>query len=244
MDALILAAGRGERMQPLTDHTPKPLLEVGGRSLIEHLLLQLSREKIDRVIINTAHLGEQIVQKLGDGQSYGVSIRYSDESDGVLETGGGIVKALNQLRSDPFVVVNGDIWTDYPFQGLPNSINSLAHLILVNNPDHHSQGDFNLNNNRVNLSDANRGGTRFTYSGIGLYSRSLFKDCQQGAFPLAPLLRQAIKDGQVSGEYYSGQWWDIGTPERLRELDRQLRVESNKSSLHHRGHGGHREKDA
>ncbi|NOZ11895.1 MAG: nucleotidyltransferase family protein [Gammaproteobacteria bacterium] len=228
MDALILAAGRGERMQPLTDHTPKPLLEVGSRSLIEHLLLQLARAGIDQVIINTAHLGKQIVQKLGNGQSYGVSIRYSDESDGALETGGGIVRALSQLHSDPFVVVNGDIWTDYPFQGLPHAINSLAHLVLVDNPDHHPQGDFNLNNASVDLADADRGDKRLTYSGIGLYSRELFKDCPQGAFPLAPLLRQAIKDGQVSGEYYNGQWWDVGTPERLRELDQRLRAEPPK----------------
>lgn len=213
-------------MQPLTDHTPKPLLEVGGRSLIEHLLRQLSRAKIDQVIVNTAHLGEQIVQKLGSGQSYGLSIRYSDESNGALETGGGIVKALSQLRSDPFIVVNGDIWTDYPFQGLPHAIAGLAHLVLVDNPDHHRQGDFNLHNKKVGLANADRSDKRLTFSGIGLYSRKLFKDCQQGAFPLAPLLRQAIEDGQVSGEYYNGQWWDIGTPERLRKLDQQLRAQA------------------
>jgi MurNAc alpha-1-phosphate uridylyltransferase len=222
MDVLILAAGRGERLRPLTDRIPKPLLEAGGRSLIEHLITGLEAAGHRRLVINHAHLGEQIKDRLGDGQRYGVSIRYSDESSGALETGGGIYQALPLLEGDPFAVVNGDLWTDYPFARLPRAIDGLAHLVLVTNPAHNPQGDFDLAGDHVVAPDAASSARRLTFSGIGVYRKALFADCRPGAFPLAPLLRAAIAAGQVSGEYYEGKWEDIGTPERLAQLDRRL----------------------
>lgn len=216
---MILAAGRGERMRPLTDVAPKPLLSVGGTSLIERLITALVQADLRQIVINHAHLGEQIVARTGNGSQYGASIVYSHESEGGLETGGGIYKALPLLDGEPFVVVNGDILTDYPFARLPHKLDGLAHLVLVDNPPHHPQGDFCLQGKQV-LAD---GPARLTFSGIGVYHKALFADCAPGKFPLAPLLRAAMAKGQVSGEHYTGDWWDIGTPERLAELDRQFR---------------------
>lgn len=214
---MILAAGRGERMRPLTDHTPKPLLRAGAHALIEYHILGLAQAGIRQIIINHAHLGDQIEQVLGDGHRYGVEIRYSAEGE-ALETGGGIFRALSLLGDGPFVVVNGDVWTDYPFDQLPVPA-GLAHLVLVDNPPHHPAGDFVLMpDGRV--SDAV--GPRLTFSGIGVYRQELFAACRPGRFPLAPLLRAAMAAGRVSGEHYRGGWVDVGTPERLVELDRRL----------------------
>ncbi|MBD3670249.1 MAG: nucleotidyltransferase family protein [Gammaproteobacteria bacterium] len=219
MKAMILAAGRGERMRPLTDHTPKPLLRAGGHALIEYHIRALAAAGINQLVINHAHLGTQVEQALGDGSGYGVRIAYSPEGEGrALETGGGIHRALPLLGGDPFLVINGDVYCDYPYQRLPSAPNGLAHLVLVDNPPHHPDGDFALEDGRVH----SEGEPRYTFSGIGLYRPELFADCEAGAFPLAPLLREAMARDQVGGEFYDGLWMDIGTPERLRELETML----------------------
>ncbi len=221
MKAMILAAGRGERMRPLTDSTPKPLLQVGGKSLIEHHLIALAQSGFKQVVINHAYLGKQIENALGDGTRYGVNILYSSEPEGGLETGGGIHHALPLLGDAPFLVINGDIWTDYPLSpSIALKPDTLAHLILVDNPPHHPEGDFGIDaDNRLH----DKAGSRFTFSGIGLYHPDLFKQQKSGRFALAPLLRAAMLTDQVTGEHYRGQWIDIGTPQRLYKLDQQLR---------------------
>lgn len=226
MRAMILAAGRGERMRPLTDTTPKPLLAVGGQPLIHYHLQALAAIGVKQVVINHAHLGAQIEAALGNGSAYGVAIQYSPEAP-PLETGGGIFKALPLLGAEPFLVINGDVWTDFPLQQLPQTIIGLAHLVLVTNPAHHPQGDFALEGGLATVD----GTPRFTYSGIGLYKPEFFAGCSAGAFPLAPLLRRGMANGQISAEHYPGQWFDIGTPERLAQLDHQLKVaKSNKKA--------------
>lgn len=217
MKAMILAAGRGERMRPLTDACPKPLLNVGDKSLIEHLIAALVAADIRDIVVNYAHLGDQIVARLADGSRYGARIRYSDESAGALETGGGIFKALQVLDSDPFLVVNGDIWTDYPFAQLPRRLEGLAHLVLVDNPTHHPKGDFVLRGTEVHAE----GEPKLTFSGIGIYARALFAGCQAGKFQLAPLLRAAMTQRAVTGEHFRGRWSDVGTPERLNDINRE-----------------------
>ena len=216
---MILAAGRGERMRPLSDTVPKPLLEAGGKPLIVHLIEGLARHGLRDLVINHSHLGEKISAYLGDGRRYGVRIAYSHEEGGGLETGGGIFKALSLIDTDPFMVINGDVWTDYPFDRLPACLDGLAHLVLVDNPPQHPQGDFSLQNGKVLAA----GDTRLTFSGIGVYARALFTECRLGKFPLAPLLRAAMARGLVSGDHYTGRWRDVGTPQRLEELDRELR---------------------
>jgi len=218
--AMILAAGRGERLRPLTDKTPKSLLKAGSRLLIEHHLYALSEAGFTDVVINIGHLGQLIMDRLGDGSRYLLVIHYSDERDGVLETGGGIARALPLLKSENFLVINGDIWTDLDLSLLPEEIDSLAHLVLVNNPGHHLQGDFSLQGDL--LGESNDAEQSWTYSGIGIYSHELFHNCTQERFPLAPLLRKHIAQKQVTGEIYNGQWFDIGTKERLFELNRLL----------------------
>lgn len=218
MKVMLLAAGRGERMRPLTDTTPKPLLKAGPRTLIEHHLHALAAAGHRDIVINVAWLGEQIQRLVGDGRRYGVSVQYSEEPYPPLETAGGIVQALPLLGAAPFAVINADIWTDYPFTRLPTQIEGQAHLILVDNPEHHRQGDFALANHFV-LSE---GETRYTYSGMGVYHPRMFASLAPGRRPLAPLLREAMKQQQVTGEHYPGCWHDIGTPERLAELDAQL----------------------
>lgn len=215
MKAMILAAGRGERMRPLTDHTPKPLLEAAGKPLIEHTIGQLVAAGFNDLVINHAHLGEQIERRLGNGQRIGADIAYSPEGE-ALETAGGIVKALPLLGKEPFLVVNGDIATDFPFAQLKLVNVELAHLVLIDNPPHHPQGDFGLEENGVLTNHDSR---RLTFSGIGLYHPDLFKDVAPGKSKLAPLLRKAIDEGKVSGQHFTGFWMDIGTPERLAELD-------------------------
>ncbi len=218
MRAMILAAGRGERMRPLTDVTPKPLLKVGKQSLIEYHLKHLVAQGFTEIVINHAHLGKQIEQALGTGQRYGAKIHYSPEYPQALETGGGIFNALPLLGNAPFLVINGDIWCDYPFSHLSNTLHGLAHLILVNNPEHHPQGDFHINKHRVYKD----GSPRLTFSGIGVYHPDLFKDCSIGRYSIVPLLVKAMQTEQVSGEHYNGQWMDIGTPERLQRLEQIL----------------------
>jgi len=218
MRAMILAAGRGERMRPLTDQTPKPLLEVGGKPLIQYHIEALRDAGFRELVVNHAHLGNQIVERLGEGAQFGVHIEYSAEPEGALETGGGIKKALPLLGERPFLVINGDIWSDYPYQQLYREPEGLAHLVLIDNPPHHVQGDFQLNGRRVTTDGENK----LTFSGIGLYRPDLFADSPDAAFPLAPLLRRAMQAGQVSGEYFQGRWLDIGTPQRLAELNREL----------------------
>jgi MurNAc alpha-1-phosphate uridylyltransferase len=215
MKAMILAAGRGERMRPLTDTMPKPLLRIGGQTLIERHIHALAGAGIRELVINHAHLGRKLEQALGDGGNYGVDIRWSPEPEGALETGGGIFNALPLLGDAPFIVVNANIWTDYPFGELPEQPDGLAHLVLVDNPAHHPGGDFVLSTGRV----LQGGGAPLTFSGIGVYRPELFAGCAAGVFPLAPLLRRAMDDGRVSGAHYRGAWFDIGTPERLQEVN-------------------------
>ncbi|MCP4764947.1 MAG: nucleotidyltransferase family protein [Gammaproteobacteria bacterium] len=212
MKAMILAAGRGERLRPLTDTTPKPLLEVAGKPLIVYHLEALANAGFSEVVINLSWLGEQIRNRLGDGDRYGLTIEYSEESD-ALETAGGIVQAL-PLLGERFVVVNADIFTDYDFSRL-RSMDSLAHLVLVDNPDHHVGGDFSLLGATVGNDDS----AKHTFSGISQYHRDFFAELQPGKQALAPLLRAAIANGQVSGELFQGNWIDIGTAERLRALN-------------------------
>ncbi len=218
MKAMILAAGRGERMRPLTDGTPKPLLEVGGKPLIQYHVEALREAGFRELVINHAHLGEQIVERLGNGEQFDVQISYSPEPQGALETGGGIKRALPLLGEEPFLVINGDIWTDYTYEQLYREPEGLAHLVLIDNPAHHPGGDFRLNGRCV----VAEGEPKLTFSGIGVYRRDLFADSPHGAFPLAPLLRRAMRAGRVSGEYFQGRWLDIGTPQRLEELNREL----------------------
>jgi len=221
MDAMILAAGRGQRMGELTANTPKPLLRVADGSLIEHQLRHLSAAGYRRVVINTHYLGEQIHRRLGQGWIFGLEIAYSDEFSIALDTGGGILQAL-PLLSDPFVVVNGDIWTDYPLEQLSIADTVLAHLVLVANPEHHPRGDFFLHEGRAQpLADQGEL-SGLTFSGIGCYRKALFRGVDQTVFPLAPLLRRQAESGRVSAESYSGQWYDIGTPERLTCLQREF----------------------
>ena len=216
--AMILAAGRGERMRPLTDRVPKPLLRVGGQTLIERHIERLARAGIRRLVVNLSHLGEQIEAFVGDGARWGVSVAYTREPKGALETGGGILNALPLLGEGCFLVVNGDVWEDVDFAALRCPAESLAHLVLVDNPDHHPDGDFELANGVVALS----GGTRLTFAGIGLFRAGFFADCRPGRFPLRPLLRKAIAAGRVTGEHHRGGWSDVGTPARLSALDARL----------------------
>ncbi len=218
MKAMILAAGRGERMRPLTDHMPKPLLGAGGKRLIEHHIFNLKHAGIHEIVVNLSWMGQQIRDYLGDGKKYGVDIRYSDEGASPLETAGGIIHALPLLGKDAFLVVNGDIWTDYPFTKLSIGKDALAHLVMVDNPSHHLQGDFALTENHLRL----QGGPLLTYSGIGLYRRELFAPYAPGKRGLREVLDAAIAHNKIEGEHYHGRWSDIGTPERLAELQREL----------------------
>jgi len=247
---MLLAAGRGERMRPLTDTTPKPLLEVGGKPLIVWHIERLAQAGITDLIINHAHLGAQIESALGDGSRYGVYIHYSDEGT-ALETAGGIAYALHLLGDEPFAVVNGDIWCDYDFSRLTKQATTLkasgdaAHLVMVNNPVQHPNGDFGLESGRIKAlplapfvrgkpdrtsPDKGRLGgiSVLTFSGIGIYQPSMFANISRGTkAPLAPLLRENISAGRVSGEHHTGPWTDVGTPQRLAELDKELRSAHN-----------------
>ena len=217
MRAMILAAGRGERMRPLTDVLPKPLLEVQGKALIVWHLEKLRDAGFKEIVINIAHLGYKIPEYLGDGSDYGLKISYSDEQDtGALESAGGIKKALHLLGDETFLVVNGDVYCDYDFDANFDLKDKLAHLILVNNPLHNLNGDFGLNDTLV-LNSANE---MYTFSGIGYYNPKLFKNTETGKSALTPLLRVEIQKSNISGEVYDGIWHDIGTPQRLEDINR------------------------
>jgi MurNAc alpha-1-phosphate uridylyltransferase len=226
MKAMILAAGRGERMRPLTDSVPKPLLEAGGRTLIAHLIDRLARAGFDELVVNVSHLAGTIERALGDGSSLGVRIVYSREAQ-ALETGGGIAYALPLLGQAPFVVVNSDVYCDFDMARLAGAAAALesgalsAHLVLVDNPPHHPAGDFALAGGRVSTD----GPRRLTFSGIGVYAPRLFAGVTRGAkCQLAALLKPEMALGRVSGERHAGRWMDVGTPQRLAELDRLLRI--------------------
>lgn len=211
MRAMILAAGRGERLRPLTDSIPKPLIEVGGQSLIERHLEALANAGFREIVINLSHLGEQIEKKIGSGCRFGVNVEYSWEPEGALETGGGIHQALNKLGDSPFALINGDIFTDYPVKRLRAVKCDWAHLVLVPNPDHNPKGDFALEGARIR----NEGNPMGTFSGIAVYHPRLFSKCQPGKYSVVPLLREAIEKSIVTGEWHRGYWNDVGTPERL-----------------------------
>ncbi|MEQ6916925.1 N-acetylmuramate alpha-1-phosphate uridylyltransferase MurU [Halomonas aquatica] len=219
MKAMILAAGLGTRMRPLTDHCPKPLLEVAGRPLIVHHLDRLRAAGITEVVINVSYRAQQIIAALGDGSAHGVSIAWSRE-EAPLETGGGIHQALSLLGDAPFLLVNGDIWCDLDPSRLPDLGDDLAHLVLVDNPDHHPGGDFHLDaQGRVRES----GEPRLTFTGFSVIDPALVAGESPGAFPLAPLLRRAMAEDRIGGTHHRGAWIDVGTPQRLAELDRRLR---------------------
>jgi len=245
MRAMILAAGRGERMRPLTLHRPKPLLQVGGEALIEHHLRALAAAGFREVVVNLSWLGDQIRAALGDGSRYGLAVHYSEEGPEPLETGGGIFRALSWLCPmgvETFLVLNGDVWMNYPYaqlrvafaNGLPGK--DQAHLVLVPNPAHNARGDFALLDGRMvepvpgmdaDTTVAQRIAAlpRYTFSGLGVYHPSLFNGCSDGVFKLAPLLRAAAVQARVGVELYEGDWLDIGTPERLAALNARLRPE-------------------
>jgi len=257
MRAMLLAAGRGERMRPLTDHTPKPLLEVGGKAIIVWHIEQLVKAGITELVINHAHLGHQIEDALGDGNKYDAHIRYSPEAS-ALETAGGIANAMPLLGDAPFAVVNGDVFCDYDFSRLPALAASLlangddAHLVMVDNPEQHPNGDFGLSAGRITTRESSPLDPRssilnprssildprssildprssiLTFSGIGVYRPELFAHIARGSVaPLGPLLRERIAAGKVSGEHHRGWWVDVGTPQRLAELDSRIRSQQN-----------------
>ncbi|HEY2633454.1 MAG TPA: nucleotidyltransferase family protein [Steroidobacteraceae bacterium] len=213
--AMILAAGRGERLRPMTDTTPKPLLRVRGQPLIERHVMGLVRAGVERIVINLSWLGAQISEYLGDGARYGAAIVYSDEQPHALETAGGIIRALPQLGRAPFAVVNGDIYTDFPFETLGLAPDRDAHLVLVPNPPQHLQGDFGLERGRA-LADA---ASRYTFSGIAMYRDAFFAGCADGVRPLKPMLLRCMAVKRCSAELYTGAWEDVGTPERLQALN-------------------------
>lgn len=243
MKALIFAAGLGERMRPLTNHTPKPLLEAGGKRLIEWHLEKLAAIGVRDVVVNTSWLADQFPKTLGDGSRWGLSLHWSYEGGTPLETGGGMLHALPLLGDEPFLLVNGDIWTDYDFARLPRQIDGDAHLVLVDNPPQHPRGDFELDTGtgRVSFGDGAEGERppagakiRLTYAGLGIYRSSILRDWraivgdvpgadeQPPRFKLPPLLRAAMSRGHVTGEHHPGRWTDVGTPERLATLAQEL----------------------
>jgi MurNAc alpha-1-phosphate uridylyltransferase len=217
---MILAAGRGERMRPLTEKLPKPLLEVGGHRLIAYHLASLARLGVREVVINLSWHGERIREALVDGAGHGVSIRYSEEGPEPLGTGGGIVAALPLLGAEPFLVLNGDVWTDFDLDRLRAPAGSLAHLVLVDNPEHHPGGDYGLEPG----GHARTGGNCLTYSGISLLDPTLFAGRAAGFLPLKPLLDAALATGRLTAQHHAGVWCDVGTPARLTALDVQLRL--------------------
>ncbi len=217
--ALIFAAGKGERMLPLTEHTPKPLILAGGKPLIVWHLEKLRAIGIREVVVNTSHLAAQFPAILGDGSRWGISIHYCYEGPEPLETGGGMLNALPWLGGAPFLAVNGDVWCDMDFSTLPTEPEGLAHLVVVDNPSHHAGGDFVLRNGR--LFDEPQ--PRLTFAGIGVYRRELLNGLVRGKYSIVPTLRTAMLAGKVSGEHFQGRWCDIGTPQRLKEIEDYLR---------------------
>jgi MurNAc alpha-1-phosphate uridylyltransferase len=224
MKAMLLAAGRGERMRPLTDATPKPLLQAGGRPLVEWQLERLAAAGFTDVVINLSWLGEQIPQVLGDGSRFGLRLHWSREPWPALETGGGIHHALPLLGSEPFLLVNGDVFTDLDLRAVRLAPGDHAQLVLVPNPPQHPEGDFHLSP-QGRITDS--GGERLTYSGIALMDPALFEGCVPGRFPLLPLLLRARAAGKLGGQKHPGRWTDVGTPERLAQLDAELSAHLN-----------------
>ncbi|MCC7254783.1 MAG: nucleotidyltransferase family protein [Dokdonella sp.] len=219
--AMIFAAGRGERMRPLTDTTPKPLLEVGGKRLIEHHLEKLAAIGIAEVVINISHLAEQFPAALGDGSRWGLRIHYSDEGPVPLETGGGIRHALPLLGAAPFIGVSGDILSDFDYARLPAEPTGLAHLVMVPNPDFHPRGDFWLDGDRLNEDEQ---GERLTFGNIGVYRAELLADQPDARFKLLPMFQRAMRAGRLSGERHDGWWSNLGTPAQLLAADMQTKT--------------------
>lgn len=216
MIAMVLAAGRGERLRPITESLPKALVEVRGRSLLERHLDRLRAAGIETVVINLGWHGRQVAERIGSGRDYGLTVIYSPEGDDILETGGGIHRALPMLGREPFLVVNADVFTDMPLPPAELAGNDLGHLVLVPRPAHKAHGDFDLRDGRI----CNGDNAAYTFSGVAVYRPEFFADCEPGRFPLAPMLRAAARDGRLAGSLYEGLWEDVGTPERLAELNR------------------------
>ena len=224
MKAMILAAGLGNRMRPLTLYKPKPLLEVGGKALIVWHIEKFKKIGVTEIVINSAWLADILIGTLGDGSQFGVTIRWTREDEG-LETAGGIINALALFGDQPFILVNGDVWTTFDFASLLdiNLADDLAHLVFVNNPEQHPQGDFTLANGRAYTFEQNQQGENLTYSGVAVINPKMFDGLEQGKRPLAPLLKQGMLDGKISAEKMQATWVDVGTPERLTALDLQIR---------------------
>jgi len=220
--ALILAAGLGERMRPLSTHTPKPLLEVDGEPLIVHHIEKLVAAEVRYIVINTSHLAGQFPDALGDGSRWGVRIRYSYEGPTPLETGGGMRHALPLLGPEPFIVVSADIWSDIDYAALPREPTGVAHLVMVGNPDFHPNGDFALKDGRLYEGDGPTGAERLTFGNVGVYRREIVEDEAAGRFKLLPMYQRAIEAGRLSGEKYGGFWRNVGTPAQLDELRKNL----------------------
>ena len=223
MKAMILAAGFGSRLRPLTETIPKPLLKVGGKPLLQYHLERLAAAGITDIIINTSWLAELIEDYFGDGSDFGVKIQWSREEQ-PLETGGGIARALPLLGREPFLLINGDVWTDFPLHSVSLDKGMDAHLVMVTNPKHHPEGDFAVANNLVSYDV----GSKYTFSGISLFRPQLFAGYEEDCFPLRDVMRPAILSGNVSGEVYTGDWWDIGTVDRLSRLNKQLNTAESK----------------
>ena len=217
MRAMILAAGRGERLRPLTDEIPKSLIEVRGESLLERHLENVRSAGIETVVINLGWLGDKIVERVGSGKRYGLEVLYSQEGDNILETGGGIQKALPMLGADPFLVVNADIYTDMPVPDMQLADDHLGHLVMVPTPDYREHGDFDIEAGLVRNGDK----AAYTFSGVAIYRPEFFDGCEAGRFPLAPMLREAADRRALSGSLYRGIWADVGTPERLAQVNEQ-----------------------
>lgn len=219
MKAMLLAAGRGRRLRPLTDETPKPLLPVGPHCLIEYNLMALKHAGVEEVIINVCHHAKQIMEKLGDGKKYGLSIQYSYEKDKALGTGGGVFQALKLLGNEPFLLLSSDVWSQYPFGPSMLNADGELHLVLVKNPVFHPKGDYALSDSgKINME-----GKKLTFSGIAKVNPQIFKDCEPGAFSISPLFNEAIERGEASGEVYSGPWFNVGTIEELTRLKETLK---------------------
>jgi len=223
MRAMILAAGRGSRMRPLTDNQPKPLLPVAGKPLLGYHLEKLANAGVNEVVINHAWHGEQIEDFVGDGSQWGLQVSFSAEPEGGLETAGGIIKALPLLGDDPFWVINGDIWTDWDYRDLPTDLEKglLGHLIMVDNPIHHSNGDFAIENGLL-VNGENENDARKTISGVGLYRKELLAPYPEGKRALKPFFDRAINKKQLAASHQDGFWTDVGTPERLHQVNQRL----------------------